>query len=123
MLRTFLVLALLAPTLALAQASFPTVFPADAVPFEPEALKQRLAGKVFIMKPAAGAEIRLQYQDTNAYFNVGGASDSGKWRVDGSSVCVDWRRIAPGCSEMRRVGDTIYTKRASNGEVVVLQPQ
>ena len=122
-MRTSSVLALLAPAFVTAQALFPTDFPTEAVPFASDALKQRLTGKVFIMKPVAGGEIRLQYTDTHAFFNVGGASDTGKWTVDASSVCVDWRKIAPGCSEMRRVGDVIYVKRASNGEVVVLQPK
>ena len=116
-------LLLLAPTFALAQLWVPTVFPSEAVPLTPEALKQRLAGKAFLVRPAAGAEMRLQYQETDALINIGNSSDSGKWRVEGSSVCVDWQKFPPGCSEVRLVGDVMYTKRASNGEIVILQPR
>lgn len=115
-----LVLALI-PVIALAQASFPTTFPPDAVPIAPETVKQRLSGKVFFIKPATGAEIRVQYQDTHAFTSAGGFSDSGRWRVEGSSVCVEWQKIPPSCSELRMLGDVLYTKRGSNGEVVAMQ--
>ncbi|WP_309680750.1 hypothetical protein [Polaromonas sp.] len=121
-MRIFALL-LLAPCCAIAQSAFPTAFPDGATPMTAEALKQRITGKVFTIIPAAGAQMRVQYQDTYAFVNSGSFSDSGKWRVEGSSVCIDWQKIPGGCSEMRTVGDAIYTKRASNGEVVIMQPK
>ena len=111
------------PVIALAQATIPTEFPPEAVPFTPDALKERIAGRTFTFKPVAGDAVRIQYQETHAFFNVGSASDSGKWRVEGSSVCYDWRKFPGGCSEHRKVGDLVYVKRFSTGEVVVLQPK
>ena len=122
-MRNFLLSVLLAPVLALAQTSFPTSFPDEAVPLTSEALKQRLTGKTFLIKPVVGADLRIEYQDAYAFINVGGTSDSGKWRIEGSSVCVDWRKFPPSCSEARLVADTIYIKRANNGEVVALMPK
>ena len=121
-MRAFLPTVLLAPALVLAQASFPTAFPAEAVPITAEALKQRLTGKSFTIKPAAGEEMRLQYQESNAFINIGSANDSGKWRAEGSTLCQDWRRFPVSCSEVRLLGDVMYLKR-STGEVVVLQPK
>ena len=122
-MQNFLPSLLLAPVLAIAQTSFPTSFPEAATPLNPETLKQRLAGKTFLLKPVVGAELRIEYQDTYAFVNVGGTSDSGKWRIEGSSVCVDWRKFPPSCSEARLIADTIYIKRSSNGEIVALQPK
>ncbi len=48
--------------------------------------------------------------------------DSGKWRIEGSSICVEWQRIQPSCSEARAVGDKLYIKRANNGEIVLIEP-
>lgn len=122
-MRRFFLSLLLVPVLALAQTTFPTSFPDAAVPLTPETLRQRLAGKTFQIKSVVGAELRIEYQETYAYVNVGGVNDSGKWRTEGSSVCVDWRKFPPSCSEARLLADTLYIKRASNGEIVMLQPK
>jgi hypothetical protein len=124
-MRRLLSLIALASTytqVAIAQPVFATEFPAAASPLSPEALTKLVADKVFKLKPATGPEIRVEYRGNWAYFNAGNASDNGKWRIEGSAVCVEWKRIPPGCSEMRMVGDTLYTKRASNGEVLPLLP-
>ena len=121
-MRTFLAL-MLAPAAALAQSSYPTDFPSGAEPLTQEALKHRLTGKTFVAKPTVGDEVRTEYQDTFAYINVGGTSDSGKWRIEGSSICVEWRKIRPSCSEMRLAGDVLFVKRANNGEVMALVPK
>jgi len=120
-MRIFSVI-LLAPTVALAQASFPTEFPAGAVPFSSQALRERVAGKSFTVKPAAGKEYRIQYDEVRAYLDVGSFNDSGPWKIEGSSVCIEFTRAPSGCSEFRQAGAVTYTKRASNGEVVVMQP-
>ena len=111
------------PVIALAQAAMPTEFPSDSTPFTAEALKERVTGQTFTFKPLAGDVVRIQYQGTYAFFNVGSVSDSGKWRVEGSSVCYEWKKFPGGCSEHRSVGGIVYVKRFSTGEVVVLQPK
>jgi hypothetical protein len=114
---------LLAPAAALAQAPVPTAFPSESAPLAPEALKQRLTGKVFLANPVTGTPLRVEYRDVYAFVNVGNFSDSGKWRVEGSSVCVDWKKAPASCSEARLAGDILYIKRASNGEIVAMQPK
>ena len=109
---------LLFPGFVLAQPAFPTAFPADAATLSPQALKQRLAGKTFFLTPVVGDALRIQYQETNVFINVGNAADSGRWRVEGSTVCIDWKKFNSSCSEMRLVGETLFVKRANNGEVV-----
>ena len=121
-MRAFAFCALwLTPALLLAQPSFPTTFAADAAPLGPEALRERLAGKTYFFKPVVGDPVRIQYQETYVFANVGNASDTGKWRVEGSTVCVEWRKFPSSCTEARLVGDALYMKRASTGEVVLLQ--
>jgi len=115
------------PAICLAQA-FPTEFPAEAKALEPDVLKQRIAGKVFNVKAADGAEYRVEFKDTHAYLNIymaGGrtVSDNGPWKAEGSSICIEFQRVKSGCSEYRLVGNTLYSKRASNGEVVVMEPK
>ena len=41
------------PVIALAQAAMPTEFPSDSTPFTAEALKERVTGKTFTLKPLA----------------------------------------------------------------------
>ena len=109
---------LLAPTLALAQAAFPTEWPSGAQPLTAEALKQRLVGKTFVGKSLTSPDVRIEYQETYAYLNTGDFSDSGKWRTEGSTVCNEWKKLRHACSEIRAVGDVLYVKRANNGEIM-----
>lgn len=108
------------PTLAVAQAGFPTEFPEGAVVVAPAELQKRLTGQVIHMTYANGAQVRLEYKDTYAYLNVGNASDSGKWRTEGSQVCIDWARFPAGCFEVRDVKGVLYAKRMTNGEIVAM---
>ncbi len=112
----------IAPLIAFGQTAFPTEFPAEATPLTAEALKQRLTGKVFVIKPIEGAGFRMDYKEGYVFFNQGSFSDSGKWRIEGSSICVEWQRIRPSCSEARAAGDKLYIKRANNGEIVLIEP-
>ena len=114
---------LIAPGIAAAQASFPTEWPSDAQALSPDVLRQRLIGKTFIAKSLTSPDVRTQYQDTTVYLNVGNTSDVGTWRTEGSSVCAEWRRLRAACSEIRAVGETLYVKRANNGEIMVMVPQ
>jgi hypothetical protein len=103
---------------AQAPVAFPTEFPEGAVVMEPAALVQRLTGAVIHVKYADGTEARVEYKDTYAFLNAGNRTDSGKWRVQNSQICVDWQRSRAGCVEVRTVGDALYAKRAINGEIV-----
>lgn len=118
-------LILMASSSALAQA-FPTEFPAGTTALESQALKQRLVGKAFKVKPAEGAPFRIAYRegyvDLNIYAPGGTLNDSGTWKVEGSSVCIEWQRFKSGCSEYRLLGETLYTRRVTNNEVVPVQP-
>ena len=113
---------LVIPAAVLAQAERPTEFPADAESVAADALRDRMTGKVYDAKTFDGATWRLQYQ-SNGYAFIDtstGFRDSGKWRVEGSKLCSEWQKAPSGCSEARVKGDTVYVKRAANGEVVAL---
>lgn len=113
----------LVPVVALAQAAFPTEFPAGATALEPAVLQQKLTGKVVNMTYANGAKVRVEYKADYAYLNTGNASDSGKWRVEGSQVCIDWAKFSAVCFEARALGDALYAKRTANGEIVLMGMQ
>lgn len=117
------VLGLLAfSSLAIAQTTLPTEFPKESTPFQPDALKQRLTGNVFILKPVSDPQIRFQFRERDAFSNSGSRNNTAIWRVEGSTVCFVWTIGQDTCSEVRSVGEVIYWKRA-NGEVAVLHPQ
>ena len=117
-----LIALLIMPIAVVAQTPLPTEFPVDSAPLAPEVLKQRLAGKVFKVKPADGPSWRLEYKASGYVFldTSSGYRDTGKWRVEGTQLCTDWQRTPSACSETRAKGDVIYVKRNSNGEVVSL---
>ena len=83
----------------------------------------RLLYALFAMPVLSAAQsvAPAAYRGDFAFVNIGNASDSGKWRVEGSSVCNDWRNLRPSCSEVRLLGDVMYVKRANNGEVIAVQ--
>jgi hypothetical protein len=112
---------------AQAQASAPAAapdFPPDAKPLSADALRERLAGKVFHVALANGASWRLQYQSSGFfYINVStGYSDSGKWRVEDSKLCAEPQKTRAACNDARLVADLIYLKRDS-GEIIKLEPR
>jgi hypothetical protein len=111
------------PVIAVAQASFPTEWPSGAEPLSPETLRQRLVGKTFVAKSLTSPDVRTEYRETYAYINIGNTNDSGRWRTEGSTVCNEWRNLRPACSEYRLLGETLYVKRANNGEIMMLVPQ
>lgn len=120
-MRKWVASVLCVPVWAFAQVDFPKEFPAGAAVVEAAELQKKLTGRVAEMTYADRAEVRVEYRDTYAYLNVGQTSDTGKWRVDGSQVCIDWRRFSLVCFEVRAVGDTLYAKRAVNGEIVQMR--
>ena len=122
--RLLLVLAvLLIAPFASAQTAFPTEFPLGSVPLDPAALKQQLTGKTFVVKPVDGSQFRIQYKDSYVFFNSGTFKDTGRWKTEGSSVCIEWNNIRPSCSEFQASGSVLYVKRANNGEVVRMEEQ
>jgi hypothetical protein len=122
MRRVILVMALLALP-AMAQPKLVKEFPGGASALDPDAMKARFRpGSEFAFRGADGAEVRLQFQSGDQATVIAPiASDAGRWRIEGSSVCLELRRFASGCNEVRIVGDTLYWKRNSNDEVVTLQ--
>jgi hypothetical protein len=116
---------LFAPVPLFAQSPIPTEFPSDASTIAGEALGSRVAGKVFTVKPADGSSWRLEYtSDGYAFIDTsGGFRDTGKWRVEGNTLCIDWRKTTGGCAEARMKGEALYIKRTNNGEVVELIPR
>ncbi|HET9978138.1 MAG TPA: hypothetical protein VFQ20_11915 [Burkholderiaceae bacterium] len=112
---------------ACAQASAPGAaadFPPEARTLTADALRERLAGKVFHVALANGASWRLQYQSGGYfYLNVStGYADSGKWRVEDSKLCSEPQKTRAACNDVRLVSDLIYLRRDS-GEIVRLEPR
>lgn len=113
---------------ALAQTApagpLPTEFPADAQALAGPALQERVAGRVYRAQPAAGPGWRLEFKDGGYAFIdlTNGGRDSGRWRVEGTTLCIEWQRFNSGCSEMRVQGETLHLKRTTTGEVVALKP-
>ena len=106
---------------AMAQPAFPTEFPPGATELTSEQLTRLLDGHVYRLKPVKGPEIRIEYRGEVAYMTIGSNSDTGKWRVDKSSICIEWTNRPAGCSEVRMVGNVLYSKRPS-GEVLPVVP-
>ncbi len=120
----FLTLAF-APALAAAQSAPPSEFPPTAQSVAPAALQAAVAGKVLRAKPAQGPAWRLEFKDDGyAFLNTTtGSSDTGRWSVEGTQLCVQWQRANGGCSEARLQDATVWIRRTSNGEVIALVPQ
>jgi len=110
---------------AMAQApAVPIEFPQEAKPMTAQALKERLAGKVFKARPAGGGWFRLEYRANGQYFlnTDRGFNSTGTWRVDGSILCTDRPGAPESCGETRAAGDTLYVKRSTApGEVLKLE--
>lgn len=120
-MKNFLPLALLYAASVAAQPAIPTEFPADGVPLAAPDLTARLSEKVFSAKMADGTDWRYQFKGGYLFFNISsGYSDSGTWRIEGSSLCLNPKKTAASCSEMRSKGELLFIKRASNGEVATL---
>jgi hypothetical protein len=113
----------LMPSLSGAQSAAPVpAFPPDAQPVAPEVLKERLTGKSFFYRTASGGEVRLQFKSDFVYVNAGPTNDSGRWRAEGSQMCIEWNRIPnSGCSEARMLGNTVYLTRVATAEVIQLE--
>lgn len=123
-------IALVLPTLAVAQApaqppATDTDFPPAAEVLSEEALRTRVAGKVFKLQYANGMKLRLDVRSNGyAYVDTStGFRDTGRWQVKGSTWCDDWQRAtaAPGCNEVRVADGVLLLKRRSTGEIVAMR--
>lgn len=109
-------------TVTVASHSQVTV-PPDASPAPAKELQERLAGKVFAVKPASGPAWRWQFDDSGYFFiNAGQFQDSGKWRTEDGQLCTEPRKIKPSCNNVHFAGARVFLKRDS-GEIVELLPQ
>ncbi|MDH4062535.1 MAG: hypothetical protein OEU94_17135 [Aquincola sp.] len=108
-----------------ALAQVPQEFPPNAASISADQLKERLTDRVFTARMTDGKDWRWEWKSSGYIFlNIsGGYSDSGKWRTEDGKVCVEMNKSGASCSDMRMVGDVLYLKRASNGEVIGLQPK
>jgi hypothetical protein len=108
---------------ALAQTRLVKEFPAGATALAPEAMKARFTpGTEFAFRSTEGYEVRMNFQEGGqAIVAAPIATEAGRWRIDGSSVCFEFRRFPSGCNEVKAVGDALYWKRVSNDEVVKLE--
>ncbi len=110
---------------ASSQASDGLGFPAGARRLEAGELTQLLSGRVTKTYKLDGSSAgsRVQYESSGmVYASAGGPSITGRWRVEGSTVCYKWNRgqVADGCVEVRLVGDRPYAQRPT-GEIVRLE--
>jgi hypothetical protein len=98
-------------------------FPEGARELAVSELQQMLEGATFNVRSLSGGGVgRMQYaRGGTAYFNGGGFSMSGTWRVESSAVCYQWNEasVPGGCNEVRAVGSQLFAKRLS-GEVIRL---
>jgi hypothetical protein len=120
MMTRLLFLLTLACAQAHAQPKLVTEFPAGAAPLSAQALKERFTGARYAFTGANGAEITLQFRETDATIGSPRGSDTGPWTIEGSAICFKLTKFPSGCNEVRLVGTDLYWERASNGEVVKL---
>jgi hypothetical protein len=75
----------------------------------------------------AGSVFELQSKDGGTAYDSSRSgsspiSDPGTWKVEGSSVCVAWRKRPDSCNEVREKDGQLYYTRQSDGALVVLTP-
>jgi hypothetical protein len=116
-MKRLLLLMLVSAVPAFAQT---TEFPSGASPLPADALKTRFTKASYKFTGADGAEIHLEFGESDVSVRAPRASDSGPWKIEGSAICIEFSRFKSGCNEVRLVGDQLYWKRNSNSEVVKL---
>lgn len=115
----------LACAIGLAQTPIPLEFPPNATSVSADQLKARLTDRVYGARMSDGKDWRYEWKSNGyAFINISnGYSDSGKWRVEDGKICVELTKTGSSCSDVRLLGDVLYLKRASNGEVIELKPK
>ena len=103
-----------------AQKTFPTEYPAEAQPVAGSDIANRLTGKVFQVTSVTSGNWRLQFDKLGYAFvdTDSGYRDNGPWRVQGERWCTNMGKTGDHCADLYAVGETLYYKRGSNGEVV-----
>ncbi len=117
----------LAPPAAMAQTAAETVteFPPGAQALSPEALSAALADRRFSMVYSSMVTLRLDFKTRSGWVfaTAGSVSDSGQWRTEGSTLCIQFQQRFPSsCSEIRAMDGDLYMKR-STGQIVKMEPQ
>lgn len=117
-----LLLPVLVPVLLAACATTTPVskeFPAGARAPSAAELTALLRGKSYHSLASNGSTVRADYSANSDAVTIfsGGRSDNGKWRVEGSQLCLQMTNFPSSCNDVRLVGQEIYLKRA-NGDVV-----
>lgn len=105
---------------AAAQGALPTEYPPQATGLKGEEISNQMAGKVFTVKTMASGTWRLEFNSRGYLFldTDSGYSDTGTWRVEDNQWCANLKKTGGGCSELRAVGEVLYYRRGTNGEVV-----
>ena len=119
LLILFPIVLAVAPTHAQTQTPEKMVvaFPQDANAVASEDLSKRLSGHI-LKFVGGGNEFRADVRGNGYAFITGGTGfrDSGKWRIEGSAVCWEWRGIGPSCNEIRESSGNFWIKLRT-GEV------
>lgn len=103
-------------------AQTPMEFPAGSEPVTPDGFEQKFAGRSLEGTRADGSSFRIDPAKDGAYTEMSrGNSANGKWRIDDGKFCTEMYRTSSACNEVRMVGDVLYYKRITNGEVVALK--
>ena len=86
----------------------PPSLPPD--PLTTEEALEFIKGKNRSATRMAGGNPSLQFKEGGAmYGNNAGSSDSGKWRIEDSKLCMSWRTWEyDGCGALVRVGNEIH---------------
>lgn len=87
---------------ALAQTAEPTNL-------DEAAAIELIKGKTLSTENTRWGRVQLQFNANGMlYGSASAGSDSGKWRLEGSKLCLEWRRWDyEGCGQLQKQGDKI----------------
>ena len=111
---------------AVPPAPFETTFPEGVDTPTADQLQARLRDQVFTGAVSTGIGWRMDFKASGHIFSnlSNGARDSGTWRAEDGRLCITYRGPFPSsCADIRTSPDTVYYKRAINGEIVKLRAQ
>jgi hypothetical protein len=107
--------------LVVLQATASDGFPDGATTPDAAAVQQHVTGKAFKFGLPNGGWARLQYRDGDYFLDTSsGHHAQGSWRTQDGQLCGTLAGRDEVCSQVRLVGDQMYLRRASSGEVVKL---
>jgi len=113
----------LAATAQTSSPQVPTEFPPGAQTPTAAQLTERLTGQTYYAHLTNGVTWRMQYNNAGYMFvDVSpGGRDTARWRAEEGRTCYEFQRAGPSCAEFRLVGDRLYLKRGTTGEVLALE--